>query len=184
MKPAKGRYTYFGRSRLLKMPGDKFGKGYFCRGRVYRPVNASESNHSAGLKRRLLPFGSLGTPRKNFPSEAKNLEEALPNCQKKFTKALYACNDLCGLILRYGQAQDEDIQGELEATKKKKEGTGKGWCVLASDKGGASTLSVVVEPAPIAISSGDSSLPRGQGVPRPQDKGKEKQTTSIFGVGG
>ncbi|KAF3455856.1 hypothetical protein FNV43_RR00498 [Rhamnella rubrinervis] len=95
----------------------------------------------------------------------------------------------------YGQAMGKKMKiskAELEATKKKKkdkQAAAKGGVSSASDKGQERpTLNVVVEPSslPIAIPSGDSpppKRPRRSSPPAPaQDKGKEKQTTSMLGL--
>ncbi|KAF3453872.1 hypothetical protein FNV43_RR04313 [Rhamnella rubrinervis] len=91
-----------------------------------------------------------------------------------------------------GKLKMKISKAELEATKKKKkdkQAAAKGGASSASDKGQERpTLNVVVEPSslPIAIPSGDSpppKRPRRSSPPAPaQDKGKEKQTTSMLGL--
>ncbi|KAF3438536.1 hypothetical protein FNV43_RR21298 [Rhamnella rubrinervis] len=89
-----------------------------------------------------------------------------------------------------GKLKMKISKAELEATKKKKkdkQAAAKGGASSASDKGERPTLNVV-EPSslPIAIPSGDSpppKRPRRSSPPAPaQDKGKEKQTTSMLGL--
>ncbi|KAF3440704.1 hypothetical protein FNV43_RR18990 [Rhamnella rubrinervis] len=71
---------------------------------------------------RLLPLG--GRPPEKLPEQPgeQNLERRpLPPNRQKERRLLQRASDLVGFLsCRYGQAQDEDIQGELEATKKKK----------------------------------------------------------------
>ncbi|KAF3454116.1 hypothetical protein FNV43_RR04563 [Rhamnella rubrinervis] len=91
-----------------------------------------------------------------------------------------------------GPLERADSPRDREATKKKKkdkQAAAKGGASSASDKGQERpTLNVVVEPSslPIAIPSGDSpppKRPRRSSPPAPaQDKGKEKQTTSMLGL--
>ncbi|KAF3457974.1 hypothetical protein FNV43_RR02636 [Rhamnella rubrinervis] len=91
-----------------------------------------------------------------------------------------------------GKLKMKISKAELEATKKKKkdkQAAAKGGASSASDKGQERpTLNVVVEPSslPIAIPSGDSPPPKRPRRSSPpalaQDKGKEKQTTSMLGL--
>ncbi|KAF3454494.1 hypothetical protein FNV43_RR04941 [Rhamnella rubrinervis] len=99
--------------------------------------------------------------------------------RKPTSWASYPAADMGKLKMKISKA-------ELEATKKKKkdkQAAAKGGVSSASDKGQERpTLNVVVEPdSTNRYSSGDSPPPRGATFQPPQDKSKEKQTTSMLG---